>query len=172
MDANWAVVWATFIGPIGAVLITIWRDRRSSKRERRMQIFRSLMATRKININIEHVKALNLIEIEFYKVISVETAWKEYIVFLNSVRSPDQQGIFEKRQQDLLAKLITQIGDHLGYRMGEIDVRDGGYAPEGWRFRDNLQTEMQLYVTALAKGNATLPVAVQHSQSPKGTPDA
>jgi len=41
----WAIVLATIVGPIAAVSITVWRDNRRQKRERKLNIFRTLMAT-------------------------------------------------------------------------------------------------------------------------------
>jgi hypothetical protein len=75
---TWAVVLATAAGPIGAVLITFWRERRASLRSRRLQIFRTLMATRQIPISSEHVNSLNLIEVDFYGCKNVQKEWIAY----------------------------------------------------------------------------------------------
>jgi hypothetical protein len=64
---TWAVVVATAAGPVGAVLITFWRENRANLRARRLQIFRTLMATRQIPISREHVNSLNLIEVDFHR---------------------------------------------------------------------------------------------------------
>jgi hypothetical protein len=56
---TWAVVLATFLGPIAALLITFVRDSRTQKYNRRLHVFRTLMATRKIAISPDHVNALN-----------------------------------------------------------------------------------------------------------------
>jgi hypothetical protein len=75
---TWAVVLATAAGPIGALLITFWRERRASLRSRRLEIFRTLMATRQIPISREHVNSLNLIEVDFYGCENVQSEWLTY----------------------------------------------------------------------------------------------
>jgi len=54
---TWAIVLATATGPIAAILITFWRERRASIRARRLEIFRTLMATRRIPISTQHVNS-------------------------------------------------------------------------------------------------------------------
>ena len=51
--------------PFTSIWITRTIDHRRERRERRMDIFRQLMRTRRTPITPEHVGALNLIEIEF-----------------------------------------------------------------------------------------------------------
>jgi hypothetical protein len=35
-----------------------------------------------------------------------------------------------------LAKLIFAIARYLNFTMSELDIRNGGYAPDAWRYRD------------------------------------
>lgn len=168
----WAIIWATFFGPIAAVLITRWRDAATGKRERRLLIFRMLMATRRQTINVDHVSALNLIEVEFYGVKAIETAWKTYITHLNSgpidrQLTEAEQKAWDNTRADLLAKLLAVIGRHLGYSLGEIDLRNGGYAPEGWRYRDMRAGAMQEFVLDLAAGRKVVPVGVLNYLQPR-----
>jgi hypothetical protein len=79
-----AIVAATFLGPVFAVLITRWRDQMREIRARRMYVFRELLATRRQNITADHVTALNLIEIDFYGVKPIQGAWRAYHGHLNS----------------------------------------------------------------------------------------
>jgi hypothetical protein len=160
----WAIIWATFFGPVAAVLVTRWRDSTVAKRDRWLFIFRILMATRRQTINVDHVTALNLIEVDFYGVKPIEAAWRTYIGHLNSgpigkQLAPAEQDAWDNTRADLLAKLLAAISSYLGYRMGEIDLRNGGYAPEGWRYRDLRAGAMQEYVLQLATGKNAVPVA-------------
>ena len=63
--ADVLIVIAVILGPILAVqaqkMIEAWRN----KREKRITVFRVLMATRGTPISPHHVEALNLIDIEF-----------------------------------------------------------------------------------------------------------
>jgi hypothetical protein len=78
-----AVVFATFAGPIPAVLITRWIDKRRAERERQLDIFRALMRTRRAAIQPDHVNALNLVEIEFHNVQPVLTAYRDLTSHIN-----------------------------------------------------------------------------------------
>ena len=76
---TWAIVFATFMGPIFAVWISLWREGRSERQKRRFYIFRTLMATRKIAMSREQVDALNLVETEFHSVSNVQDAYAAYV---------------------------------------------------------------------------------------------
>jgi hypothetical protein len=78
-EETWAIVAATFLGPIAAIGVSLWRERRSRIRERQMWIFRTLMATRKVAVREEHVSAINQIEVEFFSDRVVMSAWQNYI---------------------------------------------------------------------------------------------
>ena len=162
--ADWAVVFATLVGPILAVLITRWRDRVTTKKDRQLYIFRVLMATRRQKINLEHVQALNLIEIDFYNCTPIQTAWRAYLDHLSTPDpgrplSQDEFLARDKTQQDLLTKLLSEMAKYLGFsNIDQIDIRNGGYAPDGWRFRDQQAGRAQDYLIAMSEGRATLPV--------------
>ncbi|MEA5502072.1 DUF6680 family protein [Halotia wernerae UHCC 0503] len=163
---DWAVVLATFLGPIIAVLITRWRDNKSMEKGRQIHVFRTLMATRRQKINTDHVAALNLIEIEFYNINSVQEAWRAYLKHL-TVADPGRelsQEEFQAREatrQDLITKLLFEMAKYLGFsNLEQIEIRNGGYAPEGWRYRDLQAGRAQDYLIAMSEGRATLPVRV------------
>jgi len=45
---TWAIVAATFLGPIFAVSVSIWREAITAKYTRRLHVFRTLMSTREL----------------------------------------------------------------------------------------------------------------------------
>ena len=61
-----ATIAAVFLGPIAAVLITRLIDNYRLRSDRRIDVFRTLMRTRKMKLTPEHVGALNVVEIEFH----------------------------------------------------------------------------------------------------------
>jgi hypothetical protein len=71
-----AVVVATFAGPVLAVVVTRHIDETRQRRARRMDIFRSLMGSRRTPLAFDRVRALNLVEIEFYGIPAVEASYK------------------------------------------------------------------------------------------------
>lgn len=169
---TWAIVLATFAGPVAAILVsalmTTKQEGRGRLRESRMWLFRTLLRTRGIAINVDHVAALNLVEIEFYKIEPVLAAWRNYMNHLNSVpgdhdMSPPEQAVFDDTRTDLLAKLLFQISGHLGFTMSEIDLKKGGYAPSGWAARDQQEHALKYTAIRLFSGQEALRVRPEAS---------
>src|SRR5882724_8810665 len=114
---QWLVVisiLAIALGPIGALEVQKRMEDRRAIRERKMSIFRRLMATRATQMSPIHVEALNAIEVEFYgdsdadkKVLN---AWREYIDHLGEC--PDAAGHsldrWVEKRQDLLFDLLHE----------------------------------------------------------------
>lgn len=157
------MIVATVVGPLAAVLITRWRDNKSDKNSRQMNIFRTLMATRRVAISYEHVAALNQIEVEFYGITPIEDAWRNYIAHLNNYPeggndNPALNRAWDERRADLLAVLLARIATCMKMPIGEIDIRNGGYAPQGWGYRDWRMEQIQEFVVDLRTGRRALPV--------------
>ena len=163
----WAIVFATLVGPVLSVLISLvftwWNDTKGKLRERQLWVFRTLLATRGQEINVDHVRAINLVEIEFYGVGPVIDCWRAYMGHLNSVpgdriMDPMENAVFNDRRADHLARLLHQMGRHLGFKMGELDLRRGGYAPSGWLWRENQEAAFKEAVIACLSGRVALRV--------------
>ena len=77
-----AVLVAPFLAVFAQKQIELWRERRA----RKLWVFKTLMATRGRALSVEHVQALNMIDLEFTKASEKEilSAWKLYHDHLNS----------------------------------------------------------------------------------------
>ena len=176
---------ALFLGPALAVLIARWMEYRRAKRERRMDIFRTLMKTRRTRLLPDHVSALNLVEIEFRKNSNVLTAWRAYFQNLGSEQprrddevvsehlGNDERRIREERynirvgqeREKLLATLLHAIARSLNYKVEALEIFEGGYSPQGWADIEMQQELIRSYVVDLCLGNRALPVVVYNSTS-------
>jgi hypothetical protein len=171
-----AIAAATIVGPIAAVLITRWNDRRMQRRERLHRIYRTLMATRKSAISQEHVEAINLIEVEFHDIEPVIAAWTTYLNHLNHGHpgqgsTAEQDKAFEDKRGELLAILLVKIAAQLGITKGEIEILHGGYAPQGWLLRDTRVNQIQDYLLRLSEGRAIVPISnVPPQPQPQNNP--
>lgn len=157
---TWAVVVATGLGPILAVAVTLgftyWRETAGAKNNRRLHDFRVLMATRKIGISPDHVNALNLIEVDYYGKSKVIQAWKAYIDYLGG--KGEENEAWHIQRNKLLAKLLFEMANVLGFSIQAIDIFEGGYAPVGWQRRDDRYNGMLDYFRDLSEGSKIVPI--------------
>ena len=84
--SDWIMIIAVFLGPIVAVRLTRYLDNKNEIKNRKLELFRTLMSTRAYSISWEHVSALNRIDVEFDNKIPKEkevlTSWKSYLDLL------------------------------------------------------------------------------------------
>lgn len=145
-----AIVVATFFGPIAAVQAQKWLDRSRQVRDRRVAVFRALMATRASVLAPAHVDALNAIPLEFHgrsqKLRDVITAWNVLLDHLNT-RNPPDLNRWGERRVDLFVSLLFKISQCLGYGFTELDIKNNFYAPQG---HQTVQSDQEIIRRGLA----------------------
>jgi hypothetical protein len=117
------------------------------------------MSTRKLAISNDHVSAINLVEVDFYKCAGVEAAWRVYKDHLNVTGQPEDD-VWRAKRDNLLARLLFEMGNVLGFDIPAIEIFQGGYAPSGWAFRDNRQLGALEYIYELSQGKNAIPMKV------------
>lgn len=177
---------ALIAGPVIAVIIARYMDTRRAKRERRMDIFRTLMRTRRSRLMPDHVGALNLVEIEFKDEAAVITEWKAYFEHLgiDHPKRTDEQvedkmaqaekqrrfGKYDERiakeREKLLAKLLHAISKIMDFEIEQLEIFEGGYFPQAWGDIELQQEAIRRFIVGLAFGNVVLPVAVTDQRKP------
>lgn len=146
---NWsaaAIVLATFGGPIAAIQVQKYLERRQQRRALKEATFRALMATRAMmnRTSPEHVQALNGIELTFSergKDKAVVEAWNAYRDLLNTpnpASADAAQRLYEKRG-DLFWDLLHAMSRALGYPFDRTYLKNSLYSPiaHGDVFRDH-----------------------------------
>ncbi len=168
--ANWMMIAAVLCGPVLAVQAQKWIETAREKRNRRLNVFKRLMATRGAVLSPAHVEALNMIDLEFggrgKRNEKVRATWKEYLDHLcNLSEDPEQQRqqlpIWTERKDVLLAELLHEMGSAVGYKFDKVQIRRGIDAPRG---HANWELETQLlrrFLIELLAGNRTLPLDVR-----------
>ena len=138
---DFALIIATFLGPVGAVQAQQWLERWRDDRNRRLQVFKTLMATRGAVLSPAHVQALNSIDLEYLgdEFKAVRSAWKLYLDHLNNYPKGDPvagqaatPGAIEQwaaTSPDLLTALLVAMGKSLGYSFDQVDIKRGVYTP-------------------------------------------
>jgi len=158
-----AIVFATLLGPVFAVQAQKWLERRQEKRERRVAIFRTLMATRATRLAPNHVEALNAIPVEFYAirgpVKKINDAWKAYLDQLSPPAMDDNT--WAQKNDDLFFDLLFSLSNFLGYNFTRLELKKEVYFPSG---HGKAQTEQEFIRQAFAqllKGEISLPMDVK-----------
>lgn len=150
--AEWLMIAAVLLAPLAAVQVQKFLERYREDKARKLNVFKTLMATRAATVSPQHVQALNMIDLEFQgvKYKGVTDAWKTYLDHLSHHPKDDekQQAIWGERRVDLLAKLLIEMGKSLGYTFDEVHVKRGIYAPEA---HAQYETEEQLIRNGLVR---------------------
>jgi hypothetical protein len=80
--ADALIILATLCGPVIAVQVTRYLDDQKEERGRKLQVFKTLMATRAYTLSPAHVEALNRIDLEFSGKKKVIEVWRQYLDLL------------------------------------------------------------------------------------------
>lgn len=159
------IVLSTLIAPLLAVQAQKWLERFREVHERKLRVFKILMATRAATVSPEHVQALNMIDLEFQgdKYRRLRTEWKTYLDHLGSFPKDDEklQINWDERRMDLLARLLIEMGNSLGYEFDEVHVKKGIYAPEAHSLIENEQILIRRGLLRLIYGDGTLKMDVK-----------
>lgn len=161
-NAERAIVFATLMGPILAVQAQKFLEELREYRAAKLWIFRSLMTTRMQRESVDHVRALNMMDICFYgKRVFVwhrQTAsekkfavsWK---IYLNNLTtdiggwSDSQQQIHFSHRNKQFNSLLSDIGAAVGYHFDEVHIEKAGYIPVA--HDDNYTKQRQLLESAV-----------------------
>ncbi|MBB3407959.1 hypothetical protein FHT87_001862 [Rhizobium sp. BK316] len=161
-QVDWAVVVATFVGPIAAVAITLWYQERSAWKSSRRSLFVSMMRTRRNPTNAEFVGALNLVPVYFYSENAVMQRYKELMAIFDDtmwLQAEARARLGEKADLHV-AYLLSEMSKAVGTPVEQLQILRGAYAPQGWLDEEQAQKRLRESLTAIATGNAVLPVAV------------
>lgn len=152
-------IFAIFVGPITAVVLTRFMDHRRERRQRKIDVLRTLMKTRRDRLSYDHVGTLNLVELEFYGVATIKTTYRNYIEHLGESPPPiGKDKTFFDTRADRFADLLKAIGDHLGFRFDKADLERLGYFPLGWEQNQLLAQANAQLVNEVLRGTRPLPI--------------
>lgn len=136
--SDWLIISAMLIAPTMAVQIQKFIESKKEKNARKMQIFRTLMATRATPLYPQHVEALNMIDIEFFENKKMTEAWKLLLDnFANYPKDTKDQNYQAKlnscmeKSSDLLVDLLYEMARSLNYSFDKVHLKRGAYIPKG-----------------------------------------
>jgi len=135
-----AIVFATFAGPIAAVQLQKFLDRRGERERRQVGTYRALMASRANASSQQYVEALNAVPLEFHKVQPVMNAYRDFLSHLNT-RDDDHVEAWNRTRQTRFIDLLQAMGKSLRYTFREAELQDHIYFPT-WQV--NLQNDQEI----------------------------
>lgn len=161
------LILAVLAGPVIAVRLTRYLDDRKEVRERKLWVFKTLMATRAYTVAPNHVEALNRIDLEFHprkrhekKVLD---AWKEYLDVLGSHDLTAEQ--WNVKRVDLLVELLYHMGHSLNYDFDKTQIKNGTYSPVAHGRIEEQQEAIRQGVVEILEGERVLPMYVTNLPS-------
>ena len=140
---EWLTLIGIIVGPIIAVVISLWVEARRRDREQKTIILRLLLTTRHLVGDPGYSAAINLIPIEFAGKNSVQTAYREYIEAANSDITDENRQKVAERTAVKQTKLIFAIARAMKFNIAETDIQTTAYAADGWIKRDNTALDSQ-----------------------------
>ena len=169
------MIIAVILGPVIAVQLQKFIERWREVNGRKLAIFKALMATRATPVSLDHVQALNMIDLEFYGTKSndkaVTEAWKNYLDHLNNGPKDFDSPSFNTRidawsskNSDYLADLLYAMAQDLGYKFDKVQLKRGAYYPQGHVDIEQEQTMLRRGIAEIVLGKKALPISVIQSR--------
>lgn len=175
------MVTSTLLGPILAVQAQKWVERARAASQRREWIFTTLMATRQARVSLEHVRALNMIDLAYYgtrvpilgfvwrpkRNADVVTAWREYYSHLTPPE-PGRRPQTEAEQRDWIGRgdeLFINLLDRLAisnkFQFDRAQLKSGDYSPEAHGIVECEQQSMRRLAIEVLSGRQPLPMELK-----------
>ena len=125
---DWLTVIAIVLGPILALFAQRWLDLLREKKNRRVQLYMTLMLHRATPLHTDHINAVNLIDVVFdgrrdQKIRDARQKLMDHIFTDESL-----PGWYD-RANDLRADLYQAIGSSVGYEFTTDYLKRLAYAP-------------------------------------------
>jgi hypothetical protein len=150
-SSDWLNVLAILLSPLIALQIGKLLETLSSRKRRKEEIFNTLMETRAQTLSYEHVRALNKIDVAFYRDKSVRESWASYRDHLSSYpQNGDEtdKKIWTDKIPQKLADLLAKMAKLLKYDFDETLLIKGAYIPSA---HDLIEKEQSVLRQALVQ---------------------
>ncbi len=146
---DWISIIAVIVSAVIAVALTKTLDAKTKKRNDKMGLFQTLVTTGFALVTNEKVKALNLVEVVFYKCDGVINAYRAYRSILRDSKSTGTD------IRDGYLKLLEEMAKNLSYKNISWDNFREYYLPDSMsadienekKFKDLQLKSLQYYAT-------------------------
>ncbi len=164
---------AIIVAPFAAVFAQRSVETWSDKKNRRILLFKNLMASRGTSLSIQHVQALNMIDLEFAgrKFDDVRSAWHslhDHLGPLSEEVDDASTTLWLAKKAELSDQLLHTMARKLKYGFDPLDIKKGHYTP---RYYDDIEEQSlatRRYLLEVLKGERSLTITSE-SSDPKKT---
>jgi hypothetical protein len=155
MFLNIIGIIAIIVGPVSAVIITLWHQDRKQKIGEKNRLFLTLMAHRKtLPPNPEWVNALNVIDVVFSDNPNIVTHWHDFYNLLHADMEKTQQ----QRDHKYL-ELLSAMAKVLDYpSLSQTDI-DKFYIPKAYGDQYEISAKIQKEWLRVLENSARFVVA-------------
>lgn len=162
------MILSVLLAPFFAVFAQRKLDEAKEKRGQKLWIFRTLMATRGNKLSLDHVQALNMIDLFFGrkgKEKEIIEKWDEYLDHLAKKideKDPNYKVKIEAwtdQIDEILAEMLHLMGKCLGYDFDKVRIKKGIYVPRGHGDVEFDNTVIRKGMVAIMIGKAGFPVS-------------
>ncbi|MBW2341920.1 MAG: hypothetical protein JRF50_16505 [Deltaproteobacteria bacterium] len=178
--SDWLVISAVLVGPILAVQVQKGIESLREIKLRKLKVFKTLMATRGTTLSPTHVEALNMIDLEFSaskskekKVIDAWKIYRDHLYSLKIDRSDPNYNVkldgWTERSNELLAELLYEMAQSVGYDFDKVHLKKGSYTPQGHADVEFEQNLIRRSFVELFMGNRAFPVQIVENSSQNGS---
>ncbi|BCA94384.1 hypothetical protein TUM19329_07450 [Legionella antarctica] len=125
-------IFAILFSPVIALKIQKKIEKFNEQNQRKLYIFKTLLATRADTVSLEHVQALNLIDIEFYNEKEIRGTWNIYRDHLNSYpqnQDKNAQERWEENRINYFTDLLYSMSKYFSYDFDKVILKKGAYSP-------------------------------------------
>ncbi len=151
---------AIIIGPIAAVIITLFYQRHKEKQDAKNRAFLLLMAHRKsIPPNYAMVEVLNTLDVVFSKNRNIVDLWHKYYALLSQPSSQERDHTW--------LELLSAIAKDLNYpSLSQVDL-DKFYNPQYFGEQIEFQSQIQKELLRVLQNTASLVVVENQNETSK-----
>lgn len=165
-------ILAIILSPLIALKVQKKIEIFNEQQSRKLDIFKTLLATRANTVSFEHVKALNMIDIEFYDHKDIRESWNMYRDHLNSQYPSNEnkpaQERWEEKRIDYFTDLLYEMSKFFGYEFDRVILKKGAYNPVAHGILDLEQRLIRQGFVNLLLGNTAVKVELIE-QKPQST---
>lgn len=159
----------TAVSPLIAVQVTQWNTDRKEVHKRRIAVFHTLMLTRDAWLSAEHVRALNLIPIEFdgdREAKSIIEAWRAYFAHLNLpvLATEAERILWSNNRAELFVSMLHVMAKYFKYDFDQTFIRTTAYTPRAHGQLEDEAAELRRLLLEMLRGHRSLLIGQHQPQ--------